>query len=275
MEEFFVKMIVSRVILCLVILSLMITGNIVTAASNIISVVVDGKSVEFDVLPFIDSSSRTMVPIRMVSQEMGAHVDWNNEKQIVTIKHNTKTILLKIGESKATMNGKGITLDTKAVVKKGRTFVPLRFVSEALGATVKWDGKYKVVYITTKGEMESASSLEQMIRSFESFNGTTRYNEATGNLLVNLGTDQKREFTMKVSEGKTTNDLYITVYFLSESEKNLIIDFLKKFYPNSYSKAYNNVLSKKRVDTVYDGRNFETYVAGNNNDVYVIIIGMD
>jgi hypothetical protein len=269
-----VKMIVSRVILCLVILSLMITGNIVTAASNIISVVVDGKSVEFDVLPFIDSSSRTMVPIRMVSQEMGAHVDWNNEKQIVTIKHNTKTILLKIGESKATMNGKGITLDTKAVVKKGRTFVPLRFVSEALGATVKWEGKYKVVYITTKEKTESTSSLEQMIRSFDSFDGTIELHERTGDFLIDFGTDPSREFSMVVSEGKTNNNLYITVFVLDESEKELIMEFFRKFYPTSYNKAFNDVTSKSRVEAHYDNRYFKTYTA-DNNKISAIIIGMD
>jgi hypothetical protein len=255
------------IILCILVLSLLIPASNVSAASKI-TVVLDGDSVKFDAQPFIDSSSRTMVPIRMISQEMGALVDWNSNTKVVTIKQDKKTILLKIGESKATVNGKTIKLDTKAIAKNGRTFVPLRFVSEALGASVSWDGRYRIVYINTKERLEAKNDLERMIRSLDSFTGTTHYDELFGYISISL---DGIEYTINVSENEEKTHLNLTFWNFEEGERKLLKEVLARYYPTSHERAFEGVLSGKRVETNYDGRYFETYLARGN---YVVIIGL-
>jgi hypothetical protein len=265
-----VRKVLKGIILCVLILSLMIPASIVSAASKI-TVVLDGDSMKFDVQPFIDSSSRTMVPIRMISEEMGALVDWNSSTNVVTIKQDKKTILLKIGESKATVNGKTIKLDTKAIAKNGRTFVPLRFVSEALGASVSWDGRYRIVYINTKERLEAKNDLERMIRSLDSFTGTTYYDDIYGTIAINLkGTDKFEDTTISVFEDKDEGHLYLTFYNFGEGERNLLKEVLEKYYPTSHKKVYEVIQSGKRVETKYDSIYFNTYV-GYTGDIIVII----
>ncbi|MGD8190402.1 copper amine oxidase N-terminal domain-containing protein [Brevibacillus ginsengisoli] len=153
----FVSSVLSAVMFAalLTVASLVGVGN---AAENEIKVYVDDKVIQLpDVKPFIDSASaRTLVPVRFVSQSLGAQVNWDDAKRTVTITRAGKNIALKIGEKKATVDGKTISFDTAATIKEGRTFVPLRFVSEAYGAQVIWDKLHKDVYIVTKPKVHDA-----------------------------------------------------------------------------------------------------------------------
>lgn len=93
--------------------------------------------------PYINQYERTMVPIRVISENMGYKVDWNQENKIVTVKDSNKTMFLKIGKTFAVIDGKRVALEsnggqTKAEVVENRTYVPLRFVSENFGARVDY-----------------------------------------------------------------------------------------------------------------------------------------
>jgi len=120
-------------------------------AAEPITVKVNNNTVNFpDAQPYVDDSNdRTMVPVRFVSEKLGAQVTWNAQKQTVIMQQGSKIISLKIGEKKALVAGKTITFDAKAVLKDNRTFVPLRFVSESFGAKVQWIEKERLVLITT------------------------------------------------------------------------------------------------------------------------------
>ena len=115
-----------------------------------IDLIVDGKRVTLpDTEPYIDDAGNTMVPIRFVSEKLGADVKWDNGKQIVTIIHKGNTIVMPVGSKNVTVNGNTTTLDTMAIKKEGRVVVPLRFVSETLNAEVKWDGAWSAVNIVS------------------------------------------------------------------------------------------------------------------------------
>lgn len=114
-----------------------------------VKVRVNDKLIEFDVEPYIDENNRTMVPVRFISEKLGATVEWLNETKEVVITGDDKVITLKIGEVKVKVNDETITLDTAASIRDGRTFVPVRFISEAIGATVQWDGATRTVIITS------------------------------------------------------------------------------------------------------------------------------
>jgi hypothetical protein len=115
-----------------------------------IKVYVDGNSVSFpDQRPFIDKNNRTLVPIRFIAEEMGAEVGWDGKTELVTIEKEGVLINLTIGEQRAQVNGAWKNFDTNATLVNGRTMVPLRFISETLGADVDWDKDTRTVYIWT------------------------------------------------------------------------------------------------------------------------------
>ncbi|ADL08610.1 phosphodiester glycosidase family protein [Thermosediminibacter oceani] len=114
-----------------------------------LTVKVNGVEVDFpDQQPYINSEQRTMVPVRFISESLGARVHWDSKNNMVIIEGNGKNISLKIGEKKAILNGKTVPFDTKAELKNSRTMVPLRFVSEVLGAKVVWNPAAKTVEIS-------------------------------------------------------------------------------------------------------------------------------
>lgn len=97
-----------------------------------------GKTVENDVAPII-VKDRTMLPARFVAENLGAKVEWNAEKRQATITGNGVTIVLTIDSKTATVNGKAVTLDSPAFIRNDRTYTPVRFIAEALGAQVEWN----------------------------------------------------------------------------------------------------------------------------------------
>jgi hypothetical protein len=103
-----------------------------------------------DAEPFIDDNGRTQVPVRFVSEALGAEVGWEGSTKTVTISQGDKEIKIVIGKKDYTINGEKNLMDTEALLKEDRTFVPIRFVSEGLGARVEWDSAVRTVYIDTR-----------------------------------------------------------------------------------------------------------------------------
>lgn len=133
-------------------------------AASSISVALDGVNLAFtDAKPFADSSNRVLVPLRFVSESLGTSVNWNEQAQSVAIKSEGLDITLPIGSTKATVNGVEKDLGTKAVQKNSRVYVPLRFVSEALGRRVVWDAANSTAHIwnlISDKELEEGSHVE-------------------------------------------------------------------------------------------------------------------
>lgn len=121
-----------------------------TIGSNI--AVVDGAQKTLDSKPLLYSynkNSYTMVPVRFVSEQLGAKVDWSDATKTVTITMGNKVLTLKINEVKPAIGlDAPAILYTDPVLKAPRTMVPLRYVSEQLGAKVDWDNNAKTVTIT-------------------------------------------------------------------------------------------------------------------------------
>ncbi|KNY27497.1 stalk domain-containing protein [Pseudobacteroides cellulosolvens] len=156
-----------KITLTIIALLLSFMFSITANGNSFIKVTVNGKTVEFpDAQPFIDESGRTQVPARFVSQALGCTVEWAAATTTVTIKKGKDTIKLKVGESKALLNNVQKTFDTKARIKNSRTFVPLRFVSETLGAKVTWDSIAKTVIITTGTATTSIPADKEVISGY-------------------------------------------------------------------------------------------------------------
>lgn len=117
-------------------------------ANTAISVYIDGVQLSTDQAPVM-VQGRVMVPLRAIFESLNATVKWNQKSQTATAIKGDTTIVLKIKSKVATINNKSVTLDVPAQTIKGRTMVPTRFVSEALGQEVGWNSKTKRVTITS------------------------------------------------------------------------------------------------------------------------------
>jgi hypothetical protein len=111
---------------------------------NGVKLYVNGEASDSE--PFVKKGN-TYVPFRAIAEALEAEVIWNPEKCSITVSKDGVSIQLLVGSKTATVNGKKISLDAPATVTKGNTYVPVRFISEALNATVKWESESQTVVV--------------------------------------------------------------------------------------------------------------------------------
>ncbi|MBR2132828.1 MAG: copper amine oxidase N-terminal domain-containing protein [Oscillospiraceae bacterium] len=135
-----------------------------------LNVRVNGYEVNFpDAQPFVDENGRTMIPLRFATEALGAEVEWDSKTRTASISKNGITAKVSIGSDIVTVVKDGgssqVTMDTTAVLKDGRTYVPIRYVAEALGAYVDYSAIYKTVGIyqdvLTAEEIEKLHSYQR------------------------------------------------------------------------------------------------------------------
>jgi hypothetical protein len=138
--------------------ALLITASYRPApAAAAVTIVVNGATVSFDQPP-IERSGRVFVPLRGVFERMGATVVYDNG--LINATGNGRNISLKIGSTAATINGETYTSDVAPFLVGARTLVPLRFISEALGAAVNYDSGSQTVSISTNGGSSGSGSSQ-------------------------------------------------------------------------------------------------------------------
>ena len=99
---------------------------------------IDGDAKALDAAPII-RESRTMLPVRFVAEAFGATVGWDGTTSTATVKTADVEIKITIGAKVAIVNGETVTLDAPAFIENSRTYMPVLFVAEKLGATVDWN----------------------------------------------------------------------------------------------------------------------------------------
>lgn len=124
-------------------------GSYVVMTIGSAEYVVNNELVTGDAAPYVNSDSRTMVPFRVLGETFGATVDWDQENQTVTYTYGDTALTMTIGSTTYTVNGEDKTMDTAPVLNGDRTYVPVRFVAEALGYEVT------PLYDTTNGTTAS------------------------------------------------------------------------------------------------------------------------
>jgi len=114
-----------------------------------IQVQLDGSPLSFGSVPPTKINGRVLVPLRGVFEALGAQVDYEASTRTVLAAKDTTNLRLQIGSATAYVNGTPVKLNVPAQVILGRTLVPLRFVSEAMGAQVGWNPVTETVSITS------------------------------------------------------------------------------------------------------------------------------
>ncbi|NRF90900.1 hypothetical protein HQN89_07680 [Paenibacillus frigoriresistens] len=103
--------------------------------------------IKFDVPPVI-INGQAYLPIRSVSESFGAAVDWDQESLTVTVGTEYATITSRINNTTAYIDGEPIQIDGPSLLLAGRTYVPLRFISESLGLQVDWHAPTQIIQIS-------------------------------------------------------------------------------------------------------------------------------
>lgn len=167
-----------------------------------------------DAKPYIENS-RTMIPIRAVSENFGAEVAWDNAERKVTITSAETTIELFIDSDIAKVNGEDKKLDTPPVIVDSRTMVPLRFVSEALGKNVEYVSASKQVLITDESPVMTINGEPVFVNEFHAWAFLLNYpmepeyadyilNNLTSTVLVtNLMTQEARHNGYSLTESQS------------------------------------------------------------------------
>ncbi|MBC7960640.1 MAG: copper amine oxidase N-terminal domain-containing protein, partial [Vallitaleaceae bacterium] len=113
-------------------------------------VLLNDQELFFDVDPMIDTSNRTLVPMRKIFEALGATVSWNNATQMIVAQRDDTIIELKTNSNVAIVNGQEITLDSAVIVKENRSLVPVRFITEQFGGQVSFDRETGIITLTVE-----------------------------------------------------------------------------------------------------------------------------
>lgn len=154
-----------------------------------VKLLVDGRYIQADAAPQI-MDGRTMVPLRSAFEALGAQVEWDEDTGTVRGYRGAAEVLLRPGEAAALVNGETVELESPAFVQQDRTYVPMRFLAESLGAVVEWDGNTNTVRIISPGGGEGTDSALSAIlvsgKKLDGFSGdkTTYQYTAVGQKTV-------------------------------------------------------------------------------------------
>jgi hypothetical protein len=113
------------------------------------TITINGTSKKIDAQgskPII-KNGRVLLPVRVLIESLGGTVKWDAAEKKVTIELNGHSMVLTIGQITALVDGSKATLDVAPMLINGRTYLPLRFISENFGASVNWDESTQTVTI--------------------------------------------------------------------------------------------------------------------------------
>lgn len=117
-------------------------------AASVISIVLDGQRIKGDVDPYIVSNT-TLVPMRLVSENLGAQIQWSQSEKVVKINQGGTLLSIPLGSKTAFVNGNSVELEAPVTSLSGRIMVPLRFVGQGLGLSVNWNQSTQTITLKT------------------------------------------------------------------------------------------------------------------------------
>ncbi|MEK4425629.1 copper amine oxidase N-terminal domain-containing protein [Solibacillus sp. FSL K6-1523] len=250
------KKAISGIFLALI---LIITSSPTYAATAQIKI--DGVTIVSDANPTV-KNNRTMVPLRVISENLGATVHWSDSQ--VTLTKNDMKVILKLNSNKVVKNGKTELLDVKSYMKNNRTFVPMRFIAETFGSNV--DYKNGIVTIDTKPFAIDGVKIKAMQYEFHMTMGGViqqmkgnSYNEAAYNIFIeNKGS--------KV-EAPANYSWYFNIDSAGDYYKNAQYDFIdqegksvKRFDIYSLSQSSDGTVLKQPQILIHDATENQWYL---------------
>lgn len=246
-----------------IIAATLLASSMTTFAGTIPKVNINDSKVLMQESPF-NQNGRMYIPLRSVSENLGAKVAWDNATQTITITQGFNTISCRIGNDTARVNNKIVPMDAPPLLKNGTTYVPLRFVSEALGGEVKFDKPSNSVDIQYSYPQDAGQKYDFLGRS-----------KRTTNLPKNA-----KDFSY-VLEG-IPNQMYELKPIYAYSNKKVegkdytrpvnmaTSEFSKRYYSEENTKLWKEIIEKnldlkfnvnyKTIDNAWADKMAQTYM---------------
>ncbi|GAB1159752.1 hypothetical protein YWY31_57770 [Paenibacillus illinoisensis] len=185
------------------------TGTIAAASKqSTVEVLLNTKKLKFpDAKPFQDRQGSVMVPIRFVSEALGAKVSYSKTGKVtrVGIQSKDHRVDMTIGQTAALVDGQKKDYGTQIILKQNRTFVPLRLVSEGLGQKVEWDKIGRWVWIGKK-DFRSTDDKEFKLTKLSDFNAYTKSEKSfinmKGETYTGLKIIKESDLPVQLSDGQ-------------------------------------------------------------------------
>ncbi|MDK8183502.1 copper amine oxidase N-terminal domain-containing protein [Paenibacillus sp. UMB4589-SE434] len=221
-------------------------------AAPTIKIYLNGSRLATDVAPIM-VKNRTLLPLKTVFEALNASISWNQSTKTVTASRNGNEMVLKIGSKTAKLNNRNITLDVPAQVVKGRTLVPVRFASEAMGEKIDWNERTSSVYITTSSSNEGNNGNEPTDNG--NYNEFTPVTNVTAELTGNRGDASD----ITVSFKKASNESSVSQYRVMA---------VKSDRANSFDLSKARTVSSSNYMTIYkDGKDQRVSITTGKRDV--------
>lgn len=198
-----------------------------TFAENEIKVYVNGELQSYDQMPVM-INDRVLVPMRAIFESLGAKVFWDDDNFKAEAVKDFTRVSIGIGKKYATVNSQSVALDSPAVLVNDRTLVPVRFVSESLGASVNWNNDENAVEIT----------YEELYRNKIDFEDSKEYK---ANVDYVYGGGMNGKTTIESGEDHTGNiGRYMKIEgFQTKSHRFKLANiFPKEYSSNRYSVSF-------------------------------------
>ncbi|WFA09151.1 copper amine oxidase N-terminal domain-containing protein [Tissierella sp. Yu-01] len=200
-------------ILSLIVILTMITT--VAFAEGEIIVKIDSVNVEFNEevgAPFIDENNRTLVPFRAALEAFGADIEWDAESRTAKAIKEDIAVEIPVGEKYIVKNGEKIVSDTAAIIKDGRTYLPIRNVIEAFGSEVQWDSKLNTVVITTE-PFDAKAKVMNAYENYYKWENYDMYALINMSMAIPDGTGNMQQMNMQMDMDATafTNPMKMKV----------------------------------------------------------------
>lgn len=244
-----------RILIAIFVLTFLFSGAAVYA-SNDIKVVINGETQSYDNdQPPVIKNNRTLVPMRGIFEALGAEVYWYADTQTVVAIKGKTFIELQIGSYIAYVNGEQVILDQPAEVINGRTMVQIRFVSEALGAKVDWEGATNTVIITSNEEEKSVSEINNSIVNISGV-VIDPQSKWVWFLIKKDGTNDAKDVIIPVESNQFSYDLYLsmgageyTIYVYENTEQYGYYTLNSKFNVTNLDTRDPHLLPSERIES--------------------------
>lgn len=215
----------KKIIMLSTMTALLFGMSVVPAATTTPVISLDGSPVSISAsygTPYIDSADRLQAPLRFVAEKLGAQVSWDDNTRTATL---DGTVKIKVGSSEIITAYGTITMDTQAVIKDGRIYVPVRYIANALGYGIASTTQNGVITanIITKVDLtvSAAASLKDALTEVKEL-----YRQEKPNTKMTINFAGSGTLQQQIEQGAKV-DLFISAAALNIEalkSKDLLVD---------------------------------------------------
>lgn len=249
-------MVMKKRIIAVFLIAMALIPNFSHADSSSIGILINNeiRIIPEDMGEPFSANSRTFVPLRFVSENLGFKVDWEQSTQTAIVHGRDGEIRVTIGKDTITTPNGEVKMDVVAFIKDGRTYVPVRFVAETLGFKVDWIPATEVekskaypygYYVSIDGEL--GDSITE--------SGVGKY------AITNIVSDDPKDWP-------ETDNKYQQYYDLARNKA--FVEYMKENYEGEFHIAGYSITGLSRVET---GPALSYYKGGahlgSNQDIYI------